>query len=305
MNLFIIGNGFDSAHKMKTAYWYFIKFLEDKYKDLYQENNTEVYVVPDAVMMQDGSEVYMERDVLKFIYSLLHVTDCGENWSELEAALGYLEYSEYLESQVDDFKTAYNNEDAAASIKDVTERVLDYLQEWAMQIQIGKPAVRKRFLKKIQPGDLLLNFNYTKTLEELYGVPAESVCHIHGIQGNGQLMFGHGLEMDSRGLPLGAEKLELLQRILRKDVNGALERHKDFFCQMGKQTVEKIYSYGFDFGKVDLPYIQEIIKHLGNTEKVCWYQNSFPLKRNPDALIEQQKKIRDCGFQGKFGKPFS
>ena len=42
MNLFIIGNGFDSAHKMKTAYWYFIKFLEDKYKDLYQENITEV-----------------------------------------------------------------------------------------------------------------------------------------------------------------------------------------------------------------------------------------------------------------------
>ena len=304
MNLFIIGNGFDSAHKMKTAYWHFIKFLEKKYKDLYHENISEVYIAPDAVTMPDGSEVYMEQDVLEFIYSLLHETDCGENWSELEAALGYLEYSAYLENQVDDFKSAYNNEDAAASIKDVTEKVLDYLQEWAMQIEIGKPAIRKRFLKKIQPDDLFLNFNYTKTLEELYGVPAKSVCHIHGVQGKGQLMFGHGQD-DDRKLPLGAEKLEFLQRILRKDVNGALAAHNDFFCELENRKVEKIYSYGFDFGNVDLPYIREIMKRLGNTENIYWYQNSFPLKKNPNALINQQKKIRDCGYCGEFGKPFS
>ena len=83
---------------------------------------------------------------------------------------------------------------------------MDYLQEWAMQIEIGKPAIHKWFLKKIQPDDLFLNFNYTKTLEALYGLPAKSVCHIHGVHGKGQLMFGDGQDGD-RKLPLGAERM--------------------------------------------------------------------------------------------------
>lgn len=100
-------------------------------------------------------------------------------------------------------------------------------------------------------------------------------------------------------------KAELLQEILRKDVNGALAEHRDFFEQLNNRKAERIYSYGFDFGDVDLPYIREIMKRLGNTGNICWYQNSFPLKKDPNALIRQQEKIRKCGFNGKFEKPFA
>ena len=34
-------------------------------------------------------------------------------------------------------------------------------------------------LKEFDPEGLFLTFNYTETLEHLYGVPSENICHIH------------------------------------------------------------------------------------------------------------------------------
>ena len=43
----------------------------------------------------------------------------------------------------------------------------------------------------IESKDVFLNFNYTETLEIVYQVKAEKVCHIHGKRGE-ELIFGHG-----------------------------------------------------------------------------------------------------------------
>lgn len=79
---------------------------------------------------------------------------------------------------------------------------------------------------------LFLNFNYTRTIEQVYGIKASDICHIHG-------------EVSSRteGIYFG---------------NGDDEEFEGFFDRLSK--VNKIYSYGFSFSEVDMPYIEEIAK---------------------------------------------
>lgn len=108
---------------------------------------------------------------------------------------------------------------------------------------------------------MFLSFNYTSTLEEIYNVG--SICHIHGIQ-NSDIFFGHGNDEDYTEYYLshyiGAEdELRELDVRLRKDTAKAIQVNKPFF-ELMQDRVKNIYSYGFSFSDVDLPYIQEICK---------------------------------------------
>lgn len=51
-NLFIIGNGFDLAHNLKTSYEDFHKYLKNKYP----QANEEKFIQPEVITMPDGGE---------------------------------------------------------------------------------------------------------------------------------------------------------------------------------------------------------------------------------------------------------
>lgn len=80
-----------------------------------------------------------------------------------------------------------------------------------------------------------------------------------------------------------------------KDTIGATKGNRDFFNSISK-SVDKIYSFGFSFSKVDEIYITEICGKLP-TRNVTWYLNEF------DDLAKRrgyQKTIKSCGFIGVF-----
>lgn len=68
---------------------------------------------------------------MEFLYALLCDTDCGHNWSDLENALGRLNYNDFLETDVEDFRDVYRNEDTTSAMSDVVGELLAYMQEWA------------------------------------------------------------------------------------------------------------------------------------------------------------------------------
>lgn len=304
MNLFIIGNGFDKAHNIKSDYSYFIEFIKKKYRSIYGTDIEPVYNPPFPDVMHHGELSYDKQDTMEFLYALLCDTDCGHNWSDLENALGRLNYNDFLETEVEGFRDVYRNEDTTSAMSDVVGELLAYMQEWAEQIDIGKPAVRKRFAKLIEPDDVFLTFNYTRTLEIVYGIGNKSICHIHGVQGDDKLIFGHGDDIDENRLPFGAEAIVSLHECLRKNVISAYNKNINFFNRLNEGNVEKIYSYGFSFGNADLYYIRQIMSQLNGAASCCLRQNGFPLKYDKDAFLKQQDIVRSCGFKGRFGKPF-
>ena len=63
---------------------------------------------------------------------------------------------------------------------------------------------------------LFINFNYTKTLEDLYRIPEKQVFHLHGVIDGGKFIFGHGFDdelSDFNPLDVGAYLEEVVIKL--------------------------------------------------------------------------------------------
>lgn len=299
--LFIIGNGFDLAHGLPTAYGCFHRYLQETYPEADEENAC----VPWSGTDKDGGESWDTNDVVGYLMNLLSRT-AKENWSDFEETLGCLDFDDDfwdLPEQIDRdgdrnyFREAYQNEDLASQLAGFVPQILDLFSEWAESIDVSLARPKAAIQRLIDPSqDLFLNFNYTQTLERLYGI--SDVCHIHGTLGE-ELMVGHGsgARFDEKhgSSYIGSENgIEFIQDILRKDTAEALKQHKAFFQKLSS-GLSAVYSYGFSFGGVDEVYIKEICR-TAPTDSVTWYLHSYA----SDDHKRFQDILRRCGFKGKF-----
>lgn len=304
--LFIIGNGFDRAHCLATSYDEFRKYLCDTYMDGKSEGDY-MPMVPTVTMGPKGEDICDMEEVAKFLVYLISIAEPdGGKWSDLEASLGRLDFDEafdMLPEELDDdgdidyWKEVYNNEDMASNLYMVVSYVKDLFAEWVDDIDIEMAKAKQGFLNLIEPEDIFLTFNYTETLEKVYGIPKDSICHIHGTQGE-TIFFGHGNTEDYTeeymSKNIGSENsLSELDNFLKKDTKKALKEHESFFDGID-DTIKEVYSIGFSFADVDLIYMREICRKL--SVDVVWHLNGF----NPSDIPIFQTKLRECGFKGIF-----
>lgn len=306
--LFIIGNGFDIAHGLHTHYADFKAFLQQKYPD----TDTEWPTVPQSGMGHHGETLYDDEEVAGcWMWQFSEM--CGDEWNELETALGHIDYNRMLEQNSEMFDREgdrdiraemENNEDLISEVAGAVPYISQWFAEWVGTINLDParmvPILEPQFHDLIRPKeDLFLNFNYTRVLECIYAVPAENICHIHGVQG-GELMFGHGegvlFEGDYVGHYPGSEYgQEQIHEMLRKDTQGALEKHQAFFERLST-GLEAIFSFGFSFSGVDQVYLREICSQV-DTSCITWYLHDYDKEKHQ----EYQAILRGCGFRGSFG----
>lgn len=302
--LFIIGNGFDRAHGLNTSYEDFHQYLKENYPDA----SFDGYNTPESSrVMPDGGIEYEDVDAVGFIMEVISRAEPdGENWSNLETSLGHLDLHEYMDNWLDDgdeddnpYHEVYRNQDLAANLVGAILEITEYFADWIDTIEIIDTQPIARFEKLIdRDKDWFLTFNYTETLEILYG--AKNVCHIHGKQG-GELLFGHGDDTDYTedfmNRHIGSEdSLQAMQEKLRKNTKGAIATSQAFFQDISN-VVNEIYSFGFSFSKVDEVYVQEICRRM-STAHVTWFLHER--NNNDDESSKYQAIIRSCGFKGKF-----
>ena len=302
-NLFIIGNGFDIAHGMKTAYSDFRDFLISEY--VQDDPDNHPCITPQSYELPDGGSEYNDDEAALAVLKLLDITE-GDLWNDIETALGYLDYSEFfsnygLSSDPEDFKyVIYQNEDEAAELCGAVLKIQDYFHFWIKTIKISKKQLTD-FQKLIDPEkDFFLNFNYTKTLETLYNV--KNICHIHGTSEK-NIYFGHANDNDLTNehqthWPGAEDELNRLKNQLRKDTSQAYNKNIKFFKNLKaslQQGDMNIYSYGFSFSDADKFYLRKIFSDI-NTKPICFYMNDYDKekKRTKFAGI-----LNECGFEGK------
>jgi hypothetical protein len=143
-------------------------------------------------------------------------------------------------------------------------------------------------------------FNYTQTLERIYSIPANYICHIHGMSkgsystndwASEELIFGHGQEANHTNV---VDVVSTVYNIMKKPVRQCIEKQRSFFDNLA--DVRNIYSYGFSFGDVDMPYIEKILQSIQNDD-VTWHLNDYG--KQEDRMIYQDA-IRNAGFKGVF-----
>lgn len=304
--LFVIGNGFDLTHQLPTRYENFKTYL-NKFADI-NEENVDNFIIPYIEINSDGVIPMDEKTAGNFLYNLLDNTEnIGEIWQNFEDALGRLNfravfYDNYLEEldrdgDTDYFHTANNQADLSYGIYESCRFIYDVFKDWIKGIQLNNIAVLERFNMIFDWNSLFLTFNYTKTLEDIYHIPLENICHIHGIVDD-SVIVGHGLSHEEINSLhdiyarefIGAEdNLTQAIRDLRKPVDAQITLHQDFFERL--DNITEIYSYGFSFSNVDLPYIERICEVV-NTSNVTWYQYTYNGSDYTDIL-------RGCGFEGE------
>jgi len=164
------------------------------------------------------------------------------------------------------------------------------------------PMAKKQLLKifDAEVQNYFFTFNYTQTLERIYDIHEDRICHIHGVSRDGtenlgldDFIFGHGRE----SFDVAVTDIErTAYNITKKPVGNCITKNQPFFEKLN--DVDNIFSYGFSFGDVDMPYIEKICKSICDTSHVIWYFNDFRIEECR-ALYEE--KIRKAGFKGTFG----
>lgn len=298
--LFIIGNGFDIAHDLKTDYLYFKKFVYqqaygkdelleslqnmDSIKEYLKENDDRIFENElRSEEMEENLNGTDSQDKLKLLYQIiLHITDPEMFWGDFEEKLACFTF---MNASTPYFVTNDSKEDTE-SRKELAKKVANKLskyfhhqlnrlfkqwiketyEQWESQLSMRKftshfPIAKETILTNRDAR--FLNFNYTRTLEDFYGIPSSNIIHIHGDLDDGVLIFGHG--EDSIVIPEGADILSQdmyrLSAANRKPVHQQLRKHEYFFKNLS--SIKEIYFIGFgirDENGVDAPYFREIFK---------------------------------------------
>ena len=310
-NLFIIGNGFDLGHKLPTSYNNFQQWLFEEYP---MSQKTNRFLVASPTTMPDGEEHISDADLASFLVYCINETT-GGNWESFEEELGKIDWELFFnqieqvidkDGEVDLWKTSYVKEDLTYTLYANSIGFSSIFSQWIETISYPKNITKNNFMSNyLKKSSIFLTFNYTKTLEDVYGIKSHQICHIHGKQG-GKIIIGHGGEKynahtheDSNdeyvydsNYAIGMERLDEIDDLLRKPTQKIIET-TPFFKNLTKYQIHNIYSWGFSFSKVDLSYIKEICKVI-DTKNVHWYLHD----RNCDDIKKFKSILIQSGFKG-------
>ena len=254
-SLLIIGNGFDLHHNMKTKYWDYREFLLKNGKG-------------------DIVEAFEQRDESNKKYL----------WNELERQIGLVPYENaycYLVNYADENWSDSYHHDFQYEIKKMMKYwpgIKDYLKGWICSIEYTSPD--KNIFDFIKKADCFLSFNYTNTLENLYGIDKDKITYIHGdFSIDDELILGHqnddwypewdrnNHDEDVRLLEASEMMDEHLKATI-KDVNSIMIKNKKFFNSC--DHFDEIYVIGLSYNETDKPYL---IKIAEMNNKASWFFN--------------------------------
>lgn len=254
--LYVIGNGFDLWHGLPTGYDRFYEFAKDTLEEM---------------------EAYYCFDVAK-----------KGPWCDFENSLGCFDWRLFYEAYDNTDITAENfrRSEVYGLEDDLTEQadnhvtaIRECFREWIDGIDIS--LAKKKMI--FSPKDRFFTFNYTSTLQSVYGIDDSMVFHIHGRSDKfDELVFGHGdsmeeePELDENGDSNrtmfsdaeGAARYPFYA--LQKPVAEVLERNQLRFEL--QRDVTDIVVIGHSFNEIDLPYFRKLaVCASGARWRVCCY----------------------------------
>jgi hypothetical protein len=276
LKLYIIGNGFDLHHYLKTSYGDFAAYLKEKHNDIYTA--LERYV----------SYPTSEKD----LWSRFE-----ENLANLNAEEILSEHSDTLPNYIsDDFRDRdrYVFPDIMEEhFQKLTNGLFSAFEEFIQKVEFTSDSWKYRI--EIDKKAMFLTFNYTNTLERLYSIHKSKITYIHNsaFYGSKEIILGHGIDPktfeEKQPEPpdnLEPEELEEWynqnddydysydegkQNLMRyfavtyKPTIEIINRNLTFFKNL--KTVKEIFIFGHSMSAVDLPYFEEIVKYLSKDVK--------------------------------------
>lgn len=261
--LYVIGNGFDVAHGIKSRYNDFRNFEKKKNNgrfvnlmDIFFSNQTDFWCDIETALGQ-----YDENSIIDFCnpeeeFDLDHPTRSEAAYADSPDSIFY--------PLLDELKNEFSN--------------------WVDNININ--GIKK--IKKLQDYAKYLTFNYTDTLETIYGIPLQQVCHIHGLRKRDhEYIIGHS-NLRNPDEPFDNDDIYFKQETRAKVIGWMNHMYKNtsiiisqnnvFFNSLA--NIRQIIVLGHSLNDVDLPYFDKIIQATGkNTLWKFSFYNTKDIER--------------------------
>ncbi|RYE58360.1 MAG: hypothetical protein EOP48_03730 [Sphingobacteriales bacterium] len=236
--LVIVGNGFDLYHGIPSSYLCF--------RDYVRKNDLDVY---------EALEKYLHLD--------------GDNeWNQFEKNMANLDADDLLDEMriyLGDPEKASSYCDYQYEVGKVTERLGEKMQQlflsWVLQIDVKHHSDSQRLL--LPKDACYLNFNYTNSLERLYGIPAKNILYIHGraVDENSSIVLGHGWE--------NSEDATNPRTLTYEDIkDGGYGFENDWQYQEAKQSIENYFGNNYKNAKQIIRMNEHYFKSLANTIEI-------------------------------------
>ena len=198
-------------------------------------------------------------------------------WSDLERALGNPDFQAAFEASTDDIPLEEGHEGRyIAQMEDAPEFSLGMMfdafhqvfEDWANDIDNNVDPIPN--LSHFGGGDRYLSFNYTDTLEKVYGVPRNRINYIHGRRNsNDEIIVGHHAVVNANDHlsddPMvyeyqGYDNIANEVNKQRKLTSDIIANNSEYWQSLGQ--VDKVMVYGHSLADVDMAYFHEVAKHV-------------------------------------------
>lgn len=273
--LYIIGNGFDLHHGLRTSY---ANFRDDYIKK------------KSSVLWNDLLDIYGD-------------TPQNDNlwWKDFENMLGKVDYESLSKSQ---------NGEAVGFMKVrnlMKGKLPPLFGKWIKDVNSQIDASKIKLMDEVDADSLFFTLNYTFLLEKAYHIKEENVWHIHGtIKHPDDIVVGHDAdagqlvkytqEYNEDQLRISTSYADIINQ---EALNGAKKVRNRIYLQEDKfyqySNIRHYVSMGFSFNDIDMPYIEKMWSVNRQKEDADW--TLYWYSSGEDNLMK--KKLIELGVNEK------
>mgnify|MGYP004557646153 FL=1 len=258
--LYIVGNGFDLAHGLKTKYNDFRNWLEES-----------------------GFHSFVNR--MEALYP--DVKNANGEWNDIETALGHFKMKDVIayDKNYTDCNTAGNVVlPVGNNIKSVTASLSGNLWKWIKSVDLLK--TKRMFL--LNENALFVSFNYTLTLETVYGIPQDKTWHVHGSISDktNVLVIGYGVDEKFDNAPnptaynlTDDDKRRNMMADMVKRVPLYIDKFHKWSNFSKMKTIKHVKVIGHSCSKVDQAYFEDIANAISADADWTFYYHASKSKK--------------------------
>ncbi len=280
----IVGNGFDLHHGLKSSYWHYKEWLRTEHPKLFEQINRYIDITGDWWNDFEGNLAFF--DILRMIQEVPRVYPPRDP----------------------SFPPSFHSP-AESFFRAMREQIIESFQEWVCTMSIDLPCDRIC----LQKASLYISFNYTATLEAVYGISEDRILYIHGkALRDEELVFGHNkshyeIERDymrkhglreiesffDNGPVITDEEYQLALSVsfFDKYPYRQIVKYANIL-ESAVQTSSEVVCYGFSFSEADYQYLEWIVEHNPNLMwKVGWHS-----EEDKNRIKSFFKQVGNCRY---------
>lgn len=262
--LYIIGNGFDLFHGLKSSYYDFRDYIQKTNCDLFKR--LEGYYPDDLWSNFEHNLGKLNKDLL-FNTSSFFLPDSKKDFEDLSMSDIFL---------AGDF--------AAGESYEILSELKKSLKKWATTLCNNKVET----ILGLDYYAHYLSFNYTNLLSKVYGIDSERINQIHGrcMGYRDELIIGHSIDEDLSTNEHSRNRFhpKRKQRYNYEAVENLHEKIGEHFSDSSKKSSEIIKANSSYFESLsEIEYIY-ILGHSISDVDACYYKKIIEVNNKPDEI---------------------